>query len=175
MTFEYPMLCFHRLKINSSVSTWLQRQDAPCSLQIFYTPTNLQFQHKPFHGWRAEALVPFGHWHSSPPPVCPPLCWCWEWRWSISCAFLSTAAVNVAAPSANNSGQERALCTSCARGEAWGLSALQPQPASQGDSEEAAFNRPESCLRSLKELLEKSCSALLTTTTSAKHRCQGWN
>lgn len=108
------MLCFLHLKINSSVSTWLQRQNFPCSLQIFYTLTDLQLQHKPIHGWRERTLIPFGYRCSSPPPppVCPPLYWCWEWRWSISCAFLSTAPVNVAGPSANNSGQESALCTS---------------------------------------------------------------
>lgn len=116
MTFEYPILCFLHLKINSSVSTWLQRPNAPYSLQIFYSPTYLQLQHKPIHGWRAKNLVPFGYQLSSPPPppVCPPVFWCWEWRWSISCAFLSMAAVNVAGPSANNSGQERALCTNWA-------------------------------------------------------------
>lgn len=113
MTFEYPTLHFLHLQINSSVSSWLQRQNTPRSLQVCYTPTGLQLQqtHKPIHSWKARTLIAFGYHPSFPSPLsaCPPplvprmkmkhfLCFsqCW--------------------PLTDNSGQQRAPFTSCAAG-----------------------------------------------------------
>lgn len=159
------MLHFLHLQINSSVSSWLQRQNAPSSLQVCYTSSRLQLQQilKPIHGWRAGTLSPLAT--TSPflllcqlcpsPPVL---------RMKMKhflCFSQRGAAENVANPSSDNSGQERAPCqASC-----------NSQPTSQGDSEDAAFNRPGSCLRSQEELLGKCCISLLITTTSAKLRC----
>lgn len=44
MTFDYPILHFIYLQINSSVSSRLQRQNASSSLQVCYTPTKVQLQ-----------------------------------------------------------------------------------------------------------------------------------
>lgn len=134
------MLCVLHLKINSSVSTWLQRQNAPYSLHIFYTLTDTTQTNSWMEG---QDPYPVDYWLSSPPPppVCPLLLLRMEMKHFL--CFSQHSSINVAAPSANNSGQERALYTSCAE-----VSTLHPQPASQGDSEEAAFDGPERCLRS---------------------------
>ena len=174
MTFEYPMLHFLHLQINSSVSSWLQRQNAPCSLQVCYTLTGLQLQqtHKPIPGWRARTLVPFGYCFSFPPPpsACPPPpvprmemkhFLCFTQRSAGICGWPFIRQFR-----SGESPVHRLSCRLC-RGQV----SRDSQPTSQGDSEEAAFNRPGSCLMSQKELLEKSCVSLLATTTSAKHHC----
>lgn len=174
MTFEYPMLHFLRLQINSSVSSWLRRQNAPCSLQDCCTPTRIQLQQilKPAHGWRAGTLVPFDYHLSFPPPPSafppPPVprmkmkrFLCFSQRGTGKCGRPFIRQFR-----SGKSPVHRLCC------RLWtGQVSCDSQPTSQGDSEEEAFNRPGSCLRSQKELLEKSCISLLATTTSAKHRC----
>lgn len=164
MTFEYPTLHFLHLQINSSVSSWLQRHNAPCSPQVCYTPTGLQLQqtHKPIHGWRARTLIPFGYHLSFPPPpsACPPppvtrmemkrfLCFSQRGAgkrgWPLIGQF--------------RSGESPVHRLGCGL---WrGQVSCHSQPTSRGDSEDAAFDRPGSWLRSQKELLEKSCILLL--------------
>lgn len=132
----------------------------------------LQQTHKPIHGWRARTLIPFGYHLSFPPPssACPPppvprmeikrfLCFSQHGTRKCGWPFIRQFR-------SGESPVHRLCCRLC-RGQV----SCNSQRTSQGDSEGAAFIRPGSCLRSQKELLEKSCISLLTTTTSAKHCC----